>query len=454
MGANGAKGPKIDPLLGLIAVVILVLVHAFFVAGEFGIVAIDRTRVEQLASQGDKRAQSALAALKTLSFQLSGAQLGITITSLLVGFLIEPAIAPLLQPLIEATGLPARTALGVSVGLGLTLATTFEMVVAELIPKNLAIARAEKVTFLLATPFRLSNALMKPLILFLNTSANWTVRLFGIEPREELSGLQSLEELQVLIRSSREGGTLEEAEFALLARSINFGDKVCADALTPRVSMVTLDADATVGDLQRLALETGHSRFPVTGKSIDDVVGIAHVKDTYAISPERRSEQPIGAIARSALAVPESRDLASLLVEMRRDRHQMAVVVDEYGGTAGIISIEDLLEEIVGEIEDEYDPRDHAAAARLTSPPSGIHVVPGAMHEAELLETTGFQLPEGDFETLAGLLLGLFGRIPEQGEHVSYEDWEFKVIEMDRNAIGRVLVVAPPESERSSEDGA
>jgi CBS domain containing-hemolysin-like protein len=434
-----------------LAVLILILLHAFFVAGEFSIVAIDRNRVEQLAGQGDKRAKSALAALKTLSFQLSGAQVGITITSLLVGFLIEPAIAPALRPIVDLVGLPERTSLGVSIGLGLALATTFEMVAAELIPKNLAIARPEGVTFALATPFRLINGLMKPFIVFFNAAANWTVRLVGIEPKDELSSTQSLEELQILIRSSREGGALEEGEFTLLARSSTFGDKICAEALTPRVSMVSLERDATIDDLRRASLESGHSRFPVEGEGVDDIIGVAHIKDSLQVDPAQRSRTPVRDIMRSPLVVPESRDLASLLLEMRRDRRQhLVVVVDEYGGTAGILTVEDLLEEIVGEIEDEYDPR--PGESRLTRPPSGIHLVPGLMHAAELEEATGFQLPEGDFETLAGLLLSKFDRIPKQGEHVSHDGWEFKVVEMDRNRIARVLVVAPSEPAKATED--
>ena len=412
--------------------------------------AIDRNRVEQLAGQGDKRAKSALAALKTLSFQLSGAQLGITITSLLVGFLIEPAVAPALRPIVDLVGLPERTALGISVGLGLALATTFEMVVAELVPKNLAIARPERITFALATPFRLINGLMKPFIVFFNAAANWTVRLVGIEPKDELSVTQSLEELQILIRSSREGGALEEEEFTLLARSITFGDKACADALTPRVSMVSLERDATIDDLRRASLESGHSRFPVEGEGVDDIIGVAHIKDSLTVDPAQRSRTPVREVMRSPLVVPESRDLASLLLEMRRDRQQLVVVVDEYGGTAGILTVEDLLEEIVGEIEDEYDPR--PGESRLTRPPSGIHLVPGLMHAAELEEATGFQLPEGDFETLAGLLLSKFDRIPKQGEHVSHDGWEFKVVEMDRNRIARVLVVAPSEATKATEE--
>jgi CBS domain containing-hemolysin-like protein len=277
------------------------------------------------------------------------------------------------------------------------------------------------------------------------------VRLFGIEPQDELSVTQSLEELQVLIRSSREGGALDEEEFALLARSITFGDKTCAEALTPRVSMISLSRDATIESLRAVSLDSGHSRFPVEGEGVDDIIGVAHVKDSLTVAPEARSTTPVMQIMRDPLVVPESRDLASLLLEMRRDRQQLVVVVDEYGGTAGILTVEDLLEEIVGEIEDEYDPR--PGESRLTRPPSGIHLVPGLMHAAELEESTGFRLPEGDFETLAGLLLSKFDRIPKQGEHVSHDGWELKVVEMDRNRIARVLVVAPTDNASAGEEG-
>ena len=383
--------------------------------------------------------------MRTLSFQLSGAQLGITITSLLVGFLIEPVVAPVFEPLVEAIGLPERSITGVSVAVALILATSFEMVVAELVPKNLAIARPERVARNTATALRFINAMFRPLIVFLNASANWTVRRLGIEPRDELTSMHSLEELQVLIRSSREGGALPEEEFSLLARSITFGDKTAADALVPRVSVKALEADDKISDLAALALETGHSRFPVCGEGIDDIVGVAHAKDVYRVPHDARPTLRVTNIMRPPLVVPETRDLASLLVEMRRVRNHLVVVVDEYGGTAGIVTLEDLLEEIVGEIEDEFDA---TTDPRTTSPPSGIHVVSGMLHPDEVREQTLFEMPEGDFDTLAGFLLTLFDRIPEQGEHVSYDGWEFKVVEMDKNRIARVLLVAPPKGER------
>ena len=286
------------------------------------------------------------------------------------------------------------------------------------------------------------NTLLRPLILLLNSAANWTVRRLGIEPREELIPVRSLEEIDLLIHSSRDEGALHEEEFSLLARSISFGGKVAADALVPRTSMVALPRDATLADLTKIALESGHSRFPVYGTDLDDIVGVAHVKDTYGINAEERAGAPVSSIMRPALFVPESRDLRSLMVEMRRQRRHIAIVLDEYGGTAGIITLEDLLEEIIGDIEDEHDPS--AMPPALTASPEGVHVVPGMLRPDEVMEATGFAIPEGDYETLAGFLLALFERIPAQGDHVSHEGWELKVVKMAGHRIDQVLLVAPP----------
>lgn len=426
-------------MIGVLLALVLVLINGFFVAGEFAIVAVDRSKVERRAEQGDPRGRSLLRALRTLSFQLSGAQLGITISSLLVGFLIEPALAPLIENVIGLTDMPESSAFGISIAAALMLATTFQMVVGELIPKNLAISRPDGVAYAIATPLRLANASMKPLVVFLNASANTTVRLLGIQPQEEITGVHSLEELQVLIRSSREGGALEEDEATLLARSITFGDKVAADALIPRIDVVTMPRDATLDELVGVALETGHSRFPVVGEGIDDVVGIVHVKDVHSVERRIRAVAPITEIMRRPLVIPESRDLASLLAEMRRMRHHLTIVIDEFGGTAGIVTLEDLLEEIVGEIDDEYDASQEDAL--LTSSPEGVHVVAGMSHADELRDATGFELPDGNYDTLAGFLLALFDRIPAAGDHISFDGWEFKVIEMDKRRIAQVLMV-------------
>jgi CBS domain containing-hemolysin-like protein len=419
----------------------------FYVAGEFALVAVDRTRIESMADDGHKGARGVAAALKTLSFQLSGAQLGITITSLLIGFILEPTLGQALRSLFDNFMSPSLAS-KVAVGVALALATATTMILGELVPKNLAIARPLNVAFGVTPPLRANNALFKPLIVMLNNAANFTVRLIGIEPTDELKGTRSLEELEVLIQSSREGGTIRETEYSLLTRSISFGGKTAGDALVPRTAMLTLRADETIPDLMEEALGSGHSRFPVTGEDNDDILGIANLKDCYQVPPELRASTKLSEIAQEALVVPESRDLKSLLVEMRRLRKQIVVVIDEFGSTAGIITIEDLVEEIVGEIEDEHDLTYLTPAAEERR--SGVNVVDGMLRPDELRDATGLELPDGDYDTLAGFLLTLFDRIPRRGDHCSYREWEFKVTDMDRNRIAKVLVVAPP---REPEEG-
>jgi CBS domain containing-hemolysin-like protein len=410
------------------------------VAGEFGLVAVDRAAIQRGAQEGSQRAKSTLGALRSLSFQLSGAQLGITVTSLVVGFLAEPAIAPAIEPMVDAFGLSAKTTLGISIGIALAIATAVEMVIAELIPKNLAIARPQRVALATAPPLALINRLLRWVIVFLNSAANWTVRRLGIEPQEELLNVRSLQELELLIRSSGEGGGLMADELELLTRSISFASKTASDALVPRVNMVALQADNTLADLTQQALESGHSRFPVYGTDLDDIIGIAHVKDVYRFPLQERASKPVSAISQPTLFVPESRDLESLLIEMRRERKQMAIVFDEFGGTSGIVTIEDLLEEIVGEIEDEYDPGEVEHTAGV---PDGVYVVSGLLHPDEVEDLTGFEMPDGPYDTVAGFLLALLDRIPSPGDHCSWNGWEFKIVEMDRKRIDKVLVVQP-----------
>ena len=442
---SGMQG-MIEPVLGLLIALLLILGNGFFVAAEFALVASDRTRIERLAEEGSRPARATLKALRTLSFQLSGAQLGITITSLVLGFVVEPTIGRALEPLVERLPfVAAHSVVAVSVGVALAIATATQMIMSELIPQNLAIARPLQTAFVISLPLRLFNATFGPLIRLLNATANGTVRLLGFEPRNELEAVHSLEELELLIRSSREGGVLGEEDFTLLERSINFADKIAADALVPRTAVDALARDTTLADLTEMALETGHSRFPVYEGDLDNVLGMVHIKDMYAVDIEARDEVVIASIMQPPFVVPESLELDALLSQMRRERKQMAIVVDEYGGTAGIVTLEDLLEEIVGEIEDEYDP---GTETTLTGPTiEGVSLLSGMFHPDEVRAAVGLQIPEGDYETLAGFLLTLFDRIPSQGDHTTWNDWEFKVVEMDGNRISRVLVVAPDADE-------
>ena len=433
--------------------VLLTLGTGLFVAAEFALVAVDRDRVRRLAEQGSRRARVSEGELRRLSFYLSGAQLGITVTSLIVGFIAEPTIAKAIEPAIEAIPLlPESSALGVSIALALASATLLQMVVGELVPKGIAIARPERTALALAVPVQVYSVVFGPLIRFLNAAANWTCRRMGIEPREELTSVRSLDELQLLIQSSGEEGTLDAESLNLLTRSIRFGEKTAADALVPRTSLVALRDDETVADLVAAAVATGHSRFPVHSGDLDDIVGVVHAKDVFGLPPERRADEPVTAIMREARAVPETRDLESLLLEMRAEAVQLVVIVDEYGGTAGIVTLEDLVEEIVGDIEDEYDPVVPTPPLTARQRP-GVHVLEGGLHPDEVAELTGLDIPEGDYETLAGFLLTLFGRIPAAGDRTEWHGWQFEILAMDRLRIALARVIAPPPGHGDDEEG-
>jgi CBS domain containing-hemolysin-like protein len=402
-------------------------------------VAVDRSRVRRLADEGDRRAAAVDRSLSRLSFELSGAQLGITATSLLTGAIAEPALAGLIEPALGFISPENRSQ--VSVGLALAIATLASMLLGELVPKNFAIARPYGTAVAIGIPMSWINRLLRPVIRILNRSANWTVRRFRIEPREELEGVRSLEELELMIRSSGKGGELDDAELSLLTRAISFTEKVAADVMVPRTAIVGLSRHDSVAELRRLVRDTGHSRFPVYDEDLDAIVGLAHVKDSFKVPVERRSITPVEEIASPALTIPDSRPLDDLLVEMQRRGKTMAVVVDEYGGTAGLATIEDLLEEILGEIADEHDP-----AAETPAADGGPgQEVSGLINRVDLESQIGFEMPEGRYETLGGYLTARLGRFPSEGDTVEAEGWTFEIIEMDGRRVDRVRVVPPSE---------
>ncbi|CAN5698382.1 hemolysin family protein [soil metagenome] len=413
--------------------------NAFFVAAEFALVAVDRGRVEQRAAEGAKQARTTEVVLRRLSYHLSGAQLGITVTSLVLGFVAEPTIATVLDPIISPV-VGEGSSRGVSIALALALATVFQMVVGELIPKNVAIARPLGSALRLARPMELYSLVFGPVIRFLNGAANWTVRRLGIEPSEELASVRTLEELELLIRFSGEGGTLDAEAMELLTRSIRFGEKTAADALVPRVAVTSVGRDDTVADLVAVAVQSGFSRFPVCGTDLDDVLGVVHVKDVYGLAPAERATAPVASIMSDAFAVPETRELDSLLIDLRGVASHLAVVVDEYGGTAGIVTLEDILEEIVGEIDDEYDaPLTPVAVQR-----PGEFVLPASLHADEVRDAAGFEVPDGEYETLAGFVIDRLGRIPVVGDEIVHDGWRLNVAEMDRLRVATVKLWAPP----------
>lgn len=403
--------------------------------------------MERLAESGGRRARLARRVVRRLSHALSGIQLGITVTSLILGFTAEPAFARLLGPLVRLT--PDAAQGPISVVLALGLVSAIQMVIGELIPKGLAIAAPLPTAMVTAGPILAYNMVFGPIITVLNGAANWFVRRLGIEPRDDLRAIHSLEEIELLIRSSGNEGTLDPEAFSLISATLRFGHKTASDALVPRLDVHSLPSDSTVADLVSLALSSGYSRFPVIGNDLDDVLGVVHARDALAVAGVDRATTPINTIIRSAHFTPEGRNLESLLTDLRSSGQHLAVVVDEFGGTAGIVTLEDLLEEIVGEIEDEHDQAD-LLAGYTSFLPVGTFVVEGSLHLDEVEAATGLMLSEGEYDTIAGFVLDHLGRIPVVGEQVVHDRWTLEVLEMDRRRIASVKLVSPTRSDEVS----
>jgi len=357
-----------------------------------------------------------------------------------LGLIAEPAVATVLEPGLEP--LFGASSTGASIVVALALATVLQMVMGELVPKTVATSRPLRTAVTLARPVAIYGILARPMVAFLDGTATAVVRRLGIEPREDIESTPDRGELEQMIVSSGEDGVLDAGEVQLLRRSIRLSDKNADDAMVPRIAIVAIDRDATVADLVELAVTTGHSRFPVTGADLDDVVGVVHVKAVHSLDPESRARTLVGEVMTPVPAVPEARELDELLSDLREGGSQLAVVIDEHGGTAGIITLEDILEELVGEIDDEHDPE---ASIFTRVEARGSTVLPASLHPDEVGDSTGFEMPEGDYETLAGLVLDRLGHIPEPGEMVTVDGWRIEVVAMDRLRIATVRLVAPPE---------
>ncbi len=419
----------------------LIAANGAFVAHEFALVAVDRSRIKRSAEDGEVRARVVERQIRRLSYHLSGAQLGITITSLVLGFIAEPVVARILEPIVGSVVGDDRV-VAVSVVIALLLATTLQMVMGELVPKSVAIAEPTQSAYALARPMQAYGFVAGPIVRLLNGVANWTVRRLGIEPQEELRSVRSLNELDFLFRSSSQEGMIDEEALTLLRRAVRFSHKTAADALVPRTEVIGLASAGTVADLTKLASDTGYSRFPVYDGDLDQIEGVGHVKDAFTVPFGDRSATPISTVTADALVVPETLGLSSLLALLRERATHLAVVVDEYGGTAGIITLEDVLEEVVGEIDDEHD-RSVPPLTRVQRP--GEWVVGGGQHPDEVFDTCGFEIPDGPYETLAGFVLDSIGGIPDAGDRFDHDGWRVEVAEMDRLRVSSVRLVAPDE---------
>ncbi|MFF7320862.1 hemolysin family protein [Streptomyces albogriseolus] len=430
-------------VLLLLAAILLSLLCGAFVAAEFSLTTVERAELERAVERGERGAAGALKAVRSLTFQLSGAQLGITVTNLVVGMLAEPSVAALIRGPLRDLGASESLARSLALVIGTGLSTVFLMVVGELVPKNWAISSPLAVAKRVGNAQRWFSTAFRPFITHLNNSANRMVRRIGLEPAEELESARSPQELAALARHSAKEGALEPDTAELFVRTLNLAGLTAENVMTPRVQVIALEERATCEDVANVTRATGLSRFPVYRETLDRVVGTAHVKDVLALPAERRPEVPVSELMREPLLVPGSLTVDRLLDRLS-GRRTMAVVIDEYGGTAGVATLEDIVEEVVGEVRDEHDPHETPDLARAGTDEAG-HELFSADGSARLdqLARVGLRAPEGPYETLAGLVAAELGRIPETGDSVEVTGWRLEVADASGRRAARVLLRAP-----------
>lgn len=426
------------PWLLIGAGVLLTLGTAVFVAAEFSLVAIDPAHVQ------GKRANRVKRALASLSTQLSSAQVGITLTTILLGYTAQPAITELLRiPLSDST--LSRAAVAAIAGtLSLIIVNAFSMIVGELVPKNLALAEPMRVARVAGPLILAFTAVLGPLVRWLNAAANRILRVMGIEPKEELSGGRSPQELATLVRRSAEAGTLDADTARLLTNTIELDALSAVDVMTDRTRVVMLPASAKATDVLNAARASGHSRFPVTGDGPDDVLGIVPLRAAIGVPVEQRDDAPVTELMAAAPRVPETLPLRPLLVELRGLALQCAIVVDEYGGTAGLVTLEDLIEELVGDVSDEHDRR----RPPMHRAPGGAWIAQGDLRPDEVAESSGLTVPESPaYETVGGFVMARLGRVAAVGDVVEVDHVRVTVERMEGRRIDRVRIEHVDEDE-------
>lgn len=430
--------------------VALLLIGAcgIFVAAEFAFVTVDRSRIERLAQNGDSRAQGVLSALRSLSTQLSGAQVGITITNLAIGLLAEPAVASLLRGPLGSIGLPGGLVSTVAIVLAVAAATILTMIFGELVPKNLAIARPIATSKAVQVPARAFSSLMRFPIIFMNGAANLVLRRLHIEPREELASARSVEELLSVVKHSAKRGSINQDTAMLLARSLEFHEQHASDVMTPRVKLETVDASSTVSEVIEAVKQSGFSRFPVIDKEIDNIVGMVSVRDAVGVPFQEREKVAIHTIMEPVVFVPSSMELDDLIERMRDESIEAIIAIDEYGGVDGMVTLEDLIEELVGEVKDEHDE----AGIAIKKIKTNKWIVSGLLRSDEVGQVIGLRLPEDEeFETIGGLVLDLLDEVPKTGDTVTVKALghvgtpykvKLTVLKMDGRRIDRIELVA------------
>jgi CBS domain containing-hemolysin-like protein len=428
--------------LRLLAVIVLVAANAFFVAAEFALVAARRTRIEAMIRRGDRKARTVRRALRDLYRQLSAAQLGITVASILLGYVAEDTVAHLFRDWFSSLpqSLNFLTRGGIASVTAVAVISFLHVVFGEQAPKAWAITYPEATSRWVAAPLIVFSWVTRPFTELLNWSSNLLVRMLGIKSTStEHDRVHSPEELRMLVEQSRKTGGLGAGDARLLEGVFEFSEKNAREVMTPRTEIVALPAEASLAEAADRVAVAGRSRYPVTGESLDDVVGIVHAKDILR-GLLSGAEAPVQDIARPAFFVPGTREVEDVLADMKRQKVHLAIVLDEFGGTAGLVTMEDLLEEIVGPIYDEYDQAPAAAPGAASSAGSGVPILAGSTEISDVNRVLKLTLDDADYTTIGGLLFGRLGRLPKVGDRVNLQGATFEILEMDGRRVGRVRV--------------
>lgn len=433
-------------ILGVLAVFALVAANGFFVAAEFALVKVRVTRVQQLVQEGNTIARIVQRQTVHLDRYIAATQLGITLASLALGWIGEPSLAHLIEPLFQwvgNTGTEQGIANSVAIAISFILITGFHIVLGELVPKSIALQRTERVALFVAAPLLIFARVFRPFIALLNGVGNSVVRLFGLSSADEHAAVHSVEELELLVMQSRKAGVLDAEEEVMLRHVFDFGEKTARDILTPRSDIVALKHDTPLDEAARVCLSSGYTRLPVYRGTLDQIIGVLHAKDLLQGREDSGgTAQTIEKLVRPASFVLESQHLGDVLTTFRREGTHLALVVDEYGQVAGVVTLEDVLEEIVGEIQDEYDVSEDIP---IKQRPDGVWVVSGPESYESVRAAIGLpEIPDderGQYTTLPGLLMLRLGRLPRVGDHVRLEpDWEIEVATMEGLRVRQVLV--------------
>jgi putative hemolysin len=426
----------------LIAVGVLILLNAFFVAAEYGLVTARRTRIIELQHEGDRRARDVLRITGNPPRFIAAMQLGVTLTSLGIGALGEHALTKAFDPVM---------ATAIAIALAYLILTFFHVVLGELVPKGVALGHSERTALAVSAPVRAFFAIARPLIWVLQRSTEVVLRALGLQPPGAADDVLSEAELRMLVSRSTQHGEIEQQEQEMLYKVFDFADKEASDVMVPRPEVVALSIDLPPEQALEAVMDAPFTRYPVYRGNLDDVVGVLHVRDLFHALRDRGMEQvQIEDIIRPAHIVPETKDLAALLTEFRRTNQHMAVVVDEYGDMEGIVTLEDLLEEIVGEIEDEFDLPDES----IEQVDDDTIKIDGTFPIDDFNERFHTDLPAEDYHTVAGFVFGLLGRQPEVGDDVSHDGMRFDVLEVEGSRIGKIAVTFEQRRDQREQDGA